>query len=109
MCFNLFRCLSWSVGPNIGKNKQKVVDFPKKSWKFNSVALILCWDISKDFFMSYMIENDVPVWVLIFLDVYVGFQDQQLVKNKQDSKVYNRDHLQKFVAAKFLYPTICEI
>ena len=33
--------------------------------------------------MSYMIENDVPVWVLIFLDVYVGFQDQQFVKNKQ--------------------------
>ena len=33
--------------------------------------------------MTYMIETDVPVWVLICLDVYVGFQDQKLVKNKQ--------------------------
>ena len=33
--------------------------------------------------MSYMIEKDVPVFVLIFLDVYIGFQDQELVKNKQ--------------------------
>ena len=33
--------------------------------------------------MSYMIETDVPVCILICLNVYVGFQDQQLVKNKQ--------------------------
>ena len=33
--------------------------------------------------MSDMIETDVPVCVLISLDVYVGFQDQRLVKNKQ--------------------------
>ena len=33
--------------------------------------------------MSYMIETDVSVYVLIWLDVYVGFQDQKLVKNKQ--------------------------
>ena len=33
--------------------------------------------------MWYMIETDVSVCVLIYLDVYVGFQDQQLVKNKQ--------------------------
>ena len=33
--------------------------------------------------MSYMIETDVPVCFFIFLDIYVGFQDQQLVKNKQ--------------------------
>ena len=33
--------------------------------------------------MSYMIETDVPVCVFICLDVYVGFQDQKLVKNKQ--------------------------
>ena len=43
----------------------------------------MCWDISNDFLMSYMIETDVPVCVLICLDVYVGFQDQQFVKNKQ--------------------------
>ena len=30
-----------------------------------------------------MIETDVPVCVLICLDIYVGSQDQQLVKNKQ--------------------------
>ena len=66
------------------KDKQKIADsVPLKSWKFNSVALILCWDISNDFLMSYMIETDVPVCVLICLDVYVGFQDQKLVKNKQ--------------------------
>ena len=33
--------------------------------------------------MSYMKETDVKVCVLICLDVYVGFQDQKLVKNKQ--------------------------
>ena len=66
------------------KNKQKIADFtPPKSWKFNCVALILCWDISNDFLMSYMIETDVQVCVLICLDIYVGFQDQQLAKNKQ--------------------------
>ena len=31
-----------------------------------------------------MMENDVPVCVLICLDVYVGFQDQKLDKNKQE-------------------------
>ena len=56
---------------------------PHKIQKFNCVALILCWDISNDFLMSYMVETDVPVYVLICLDVYVGFQDQKLVKNKQ--------------------------
>ena len=44
---------------------------------------ILCWDISNDFLMSYMIETDVSVCVLICLDLDVGFQDQKLVKNKQ--------------------------
>ena len=84
MYFNLFRCLSWSAGQKIGKNVQKIAAFvPLKSWKFNSVALILCWDISNDFLMSYMIETDVPVCVLICVDVFVGFQDQKLVKNKQ--------------------------
>ena len=34
--------------------------------------------------MSYMIETDVPVCVLICLDIYVGFQDQQFAKNKQE-------------------------
>ena len=58
------------------KNKQKTADsVPLKSWKFNTVALILCWDTSNDFLMSYMVETDVPVCVLICLDVYVGFQD----------------------------------
>ena len=33
--------------------------------------------------MSYMIETDVPVSVLICVDIYVGFQDQKLAKNKQ--------------------------
>ena len=33
--------------------------------------------------MSYMIETDVPVCVLTCLDVFVGFQGQQFVKNKQ--------------------------
>ena len=30
-----------------------------------------------------MIETDVPVCFLICLDVYVGFQEPKLVKNKQ--------------------------
>ena len=65
----------------LAKDKQKIADFvPLKSWKFNSVALILCWDISNDFLMSYMIETDVPVCVLTCLDVYVGFEDQNVVK-----------------------------
>ena len=34
--------------------------------------------------MSYMIETDVPVCVLICVDVYVGFKDKNLVKNKQE-------------------------
>ena len=62
------------------KNKQKIADFATKILNFNCVALILCWDISNDFIMSYMIETDVSVCVLIGLDVYVGFQDQILVK-----------------------------
>ena len=33
--------------------------------------------------MSYMIETDVSVCVLIGLDVYIDFEDQKLVKNKQ--------------------------
>ena len=33
---------------------------PPKSLKFNSFALILCWDNSNDFLMSYMIKTDVP-------------------------------------------------
>ena len=70
--------------PKLVKNKQKLADFvPLKFWKFNCVALILCWDISNDFLMSDMIETDVPVCVLICLDVYVSFQDPKLVKNKQ--------------------------
>ena len=65
------------------KNKQEIVDFTPKPWKFNSVALILYRDISNDFLMSYIIETVVPVCVLICLHVYVGFVDQRLVKNKQ--------------------------
>ena len=34
--------------------------------------------------MPYKIDTDVPVCVLICLKVYVGLQDQQLVKNKQE-------------------------
>ena len=33
--------------------------------------------------MSYMIETDEPVCVLVCLDVNVAFQDQELVKSKQ--------------------------
>ena len=78
------RCLSWSAGQKIGKNVQKIAAFVTLIfWKFNSVVLILCWDISNDFLMSYMIETDVPLCVLICLDVYVSFQDQKLAKNKQ--------------------------
>ena len=33
--------------------------------------------------MLYVIETDVSLCVLICLDVYVGFQDSKLVKNKQ--------------------------
>ena len=33
--------------------------------------------------MSYMIATDVQVRVLTCLDVYIGFEDQKLVKNKQ--------------------------
>ena len=56
---------------------------PPKFWKFHSIALIFYQDISNDFSMSYMIETDVSVCVLIGLDVYIGFEDQKLVKNKQ--------------------------
>ena len=56
---------------------------PPKPWKFHSVALIFYRDISNDFLMSYMMETGVPVWVLICLDVYVGSEDQRLVKNNQ--------------------------
>ena len=66
------------------KNKQKIADFtPLKSWKFNCVALILCWDIPNNSLRSHMIETDLPVCVLVCLDVYFGQQDQKLVKNKQ--------------------------
>ena len=34
-----------------------------------------------------MIETDVPVCVLICVDVFVGFQDQKLVKNKQKKPI----------------------
>ena len=34
--------------------------------------------------MLYMIETGVTECVLICLDVYVGFQDQKLVKIKQE-------------------------
>ena len=44
----------------------------------------MCWDISNDFLMWYMIETDVPVCVLIYLDVWFGQQDQKSVKNKQN-------------------------
>ena len=33
--------------------------------------------------MPYMLETVVPVCVLICLDVYVGFQEQKVVKNEQ--------------------------
>ena len=33
--------------------------------------------------MPYVIETDVLVCILICLDVYVGFKDQNLVNNKQ--------------------------
>ena len=50
-------CLDVYVGfqdLKLVKNKQKLADFvPLKFWKFNSVVLILCWDISNDFLMSY--------------------------------------------------------
>ena len=32
--------------------------------------------------MSYMVETDVAVCVLICLDVYVGSEDQGLIKNE---------------------------
>ena len=33
--------------------------------------------------MSYMIETDVPVCVLIGLDVYVDFENERLVIDRQ--------------------------
>ena len=61
-------------GHKLVKNKQKNSRFcPSKSWKFDSVALMLCWDISNYLLMSYMIETHVPVCVLICVDIYVGF------------------------------------
>ena len=65
------------------KNKQEIENFTPKTLKIQFCCLILYPDISNDFLMSYMIENDVPVCVLIGLDVYIGFEDQKLVKNKQ--------------------------
>ena len=66
------------------KNKQKITNFaPQNPEKFHSVALIFYREISNDFLMSYMIETDLPVCVLICLDVWIGQQDLILVKNKQ--------------------------
>ena len=51
------------------KNKQKLADFPPKFQKSILGALILCWDIPNDSLRSHMMETDVPVCVLIYLDV----------------------------------------
>ena len=56
---------------------------PKKTLKIPFCCVNFLRNISNDFLMSYMIETDVEVCVLICLDVYVGSEDQRLVKNKQ--------------------------
>ena len=79
-------CLDVNVGFQdqiLVKIRKKWPIWPPKFQKSILGALILCWDIANDSLRSYMIETDLPVCVLIFLDVYVGFQDQKLVKNKQ--------------------------
>ena len=66
------------------KNKQKIADFaPLKSKK----PILVHWYCVETFLVSLlrscMTETDLPRCVLIFLDVYVDFQDQQFVKSKQ--------------------------
>ena len=69
-------------------NKQKIADaVPKNDKNPTFVVLILYWDTPNDYFRSYMMETDLPVCVLICLDVYLGLQCQQLVLNKQKSAV----------------------
>ena len=40
---------------------------------------------------DHTMETDEPVCVLICLDVYVAFQEQKLVKNKQNKTKYTMD------------------
>ena len=63
-------------------NKQKIANFAPKILKIPFCCLNFLPNISNDFLMSYMIETDVAVCVLICLDVYVSSEDQGLVKNK---------------------------
>ena len=71
-------CLDVYLGPQ----KQNWSEISKNR-KFHFVALNCYWDISNDFLMQYVIETDVLVCILICLDVYVSFKDQNLVNNKQ--------------------------
>ena len=61
-------------------NKQKIADaVPKNDKNPTFAVLILYWDTPNDYFRSYMMETDLPVCVLICLDVYLGLQCQKFV------------------------------
>ena len=83
VCFDLSRCFCWFPGLNWSKISKKG-DLAPKFQKSNLGALILCWlRHFNDSRRSYMMESDLPVCVLICLDVYLGLQEIKLVTNKQ--------------------------
>ena len=84
MYFDLFRCLCWFQGPKFGQQKAKNSRFgPLNSKK----PILVHWYCVEAFLMtllrSYMMETDLPMCVLICLDVYLGLKKQKFVTNKQ--------------------------
>ena len=85
--FNLFSCLCWSPWLKIGQILAKNSWFcPPRSGKFNLGVLILCWDIFNGSLRSYMMENDLPVCVLICLDVMLLFRTKIGKKEAKNSR-----------------------
>ena len=73
-------CLDVNVGFQdqiLVKIRKKWPIWPPKFQKSILGALILRWDILNDSLRSNMMETDLPVYVLIYLDVYLGLQEQQ--------------------------------
>ena len=84
-------CLDVFIGfqdQKLVKDKQKIADLAPKFLKSNLGALILCCNNPNDSLRSYMIETDLPVCVLICLDIYLGLQKQKLVTNKQKLQIF---------------------
>ena len=73
-------CLCWFGEPKIGHKYANNSRFgPLDSKKSNLGTLTLWWDIPNDSLRSYMIETDLPVCVLICLDIYHGLQKEKFV------------------------------